>query len=320
MNKKTNSLASVEPTLASSATTQSGSGETEVVQLQFLPARTRTGHDAGDSLMAVNAICQLALAIVVTLGSGKYRIRARGEPPSEITGGYAVAIKAIADFTANTGEIKTSTTELQETLFRYFEDLDLAVASVALGDQIATRIAAHELPGPAKILPAKMNQVDPVALDEKYNLCVVKDPRSEVKAMKQVVTCAGQVTDVGYKIAVLVAGRTFSLAAVGKKAMKATFIAHGIERAKSPCSGYHRHHRAAELGFGRKSQVLTAPMGHGEELLEEAAKADKTVDVDVEISKPSNPVLPHPKKLHLVHVAGIVDPPGQLPLEEDNSN
>ena len=213
----------------------------------------------------------------------------------------SIMLKSLDNVVGILGSLGTVIGKLEETF-------DLAVfcfACVVEGDRAAVQAANGNQSVPAEIRPAKSSQKSPVNFSEDGHIYVTNAASANiVKGYHSLISAAARVNSLGMSIVVTFGEHQYHFPFLRDGAMKITQIVVGRRTVTSPVSGYFRRGRVAELVIDGKVKSLKANERDAGALIK-ADKLEASVEMLVEVSRPSNPFLGSDESFQIVEVLKV---------------
>lgn len=187
------------------------------------------------------------------------------------------------------------------------EEVMLAFECVVVGYEVAQRAALSTQSVPAEIRPAKSTQKLRVALAADGHIYVTNPAACAiVKKYLPLIMSAMRVNLMGMVIVVTIGPHRYRFPVLRDGATKITPIVVGTRTIIAPVYGYFRCSRTAEFVIGGKIKTLKAS-DRDAGALRAADRADESVEMVVEVSRPSNPFLGNEETFRIVEVLKVTN-------------
>jgi len=238
------------------------------------------------------------------------------EPISTTTNGSihcSIMITSLTGAEGVLGSLETVTGKLEGM----FELAMFCFACMVEGDRAAVHAANGNQCVPAEIRPAKSSQKSPVIFSEDGHIYVTNAASANiVKGYHSLISAAARVNSLDMSIAMSFGEHKYHFPFLRKGALKITQIVIGRRKVTSPVTGYFRRSRVAELIIGGKVKSLKANERDAGALIK-ADKLELSVEMVVEVSRPSNPFLGSDESFQIVEVLKVTNSGNQDRLALD---
>lgn len=266
-----------------------------------------------DSLQASSVITANASQLARDLQSAIPKADIRGACVRPVGDDYETIIdfesKKHAEPTLDLG-----VSELHEAVLAALHDLVNAATLLKVSDDVARRVAAGEVVGRPEVKPAKSSQKEQATSDLTGTIWVkTKNPIGLIKKARKTLALAGCVNARGYSISLHFEKQVLALPSIRHGSTKAEWIVTEEQSWTSRCSGIVEQNRMVEVWHEDKVHFLSVPTDDAGRYAE-AYRTGKWVNLTVEESRPSNPLLPDEPKFRISDTHGVVDVPGQIDL------
>ena len=199
----------------------------------------------------------------------------------------------------------------ETTLFGKFESLldevMFACECMVAGDKAAQHAAGSPRVVPAEIRAAKSSQKLRVEYCGDGNIYVTNPTASTiVKSYLSLITAAARVNSLGMPIVFSFGTHQYHFPVMREGATKITPIVVGTRIIIAPVTGYFRRSRTAEFSIDGKVKVLKANEADAG-LLMTADRTEASVEMLVEVSRPSNPFLGNEESFRIIEVLKVTN-------------